>query len=60
MFKEKSDTKMLGEQGEGRQQEFEVKDLRKALPRSFHLTSVFGGGREGEGFRPINIGALGK
>lgn len=45
MFKEKSDTKMLGEQGEGKQQEFEVKDLRKALPRSLHSTSMFGGER---------------
>lgn len=44
-FKEKSDTKTLGEQGEGKQQEFEVKDLRKALPRSLYLTSMFGGGR---------------
>lgn len=45
MFKEKSGTKMLGEQGERRHQEFEVKDLRKALRRSLQPTSVFGGGR---------------
>jgi len=45
MFKEKTDTKMLGEQGEGRQQEFEVKDFKKALPRRLHPTSMFRGCR---------------
>lgn len=41
---------MLREQGEGRQQEFEVKDLRKALlKRSLHLNSMLGGRGAGEG-----------
>lgn len=55
---------MLREQGEGRHQESEVKDLRKAPPRSLHLNSMFGGvGVGGVGkrdCRPTNTGALSK
>lgn len=50
---------MLREQGEGRHQESEVKDLRKALPRSLHLNSMFGGGGE-EGLQTYKYWSTGQ